>query len=656
MRHTSDYTRGEHIPIFHNGSFQLPVMRYTGLIDDKALSMLKASDAYFLRSKKQLEQRGTYLCYALKCLEFVTTEYVDSISPHVELLTYLKLSTIMSECQEHERAEFYLMKLLEISSRYGLAYMSFLAELSGAKQLMRNSPRLAVSYIDDKISKYEDLQLLEFADLFRLVRVESLMKYDCNGAIAVLDSVSEPASKAHGTIRAISSLYRSNILNYRNPFCRQDNRVVEAQQELDDNKAPAQLKAMALLLRFSMLLKSGRIDQSESVLTELNNFIATEHSQKWHAWKDDGTFEISIPISANGDLICDITCEVSWLSSNEFVILYYALTACKIMLKSPKSSAASKTLQYCKDLVDKEMSCVASLMPEHSAVRQRIEDLRNMILIYQAWCNLLNDDLTYQSRIEEILNVHNRSERTQMSAAVIQQILYYFGMSGQASALPELATYYYMLLKKKERDYTECDPNDAYSDIIFTTTPGYLKSISSIKEIDIMATLCLETLVGYRNPKTWRANSCSDGTETNNFELQALDEDATIFDFVNDSSNTIFQVTHWTVRSFIQHSDTAPHLKQNAEQQMEQISMSESGFALTTMLNYLLFRFNRNSLELREVYLERTLLSVKSSLTLPSQKAINTYVLKYLLGELQEQPGHHLFQEISVRLQFLNGE
>lgn len=653
----------EHLPVFSRDSFRFSINLNNGLESSRVLKLLRTSDAYVSKSKDDLPHRYSLLSYALKCLELVLHHYSENLTPQLELLTYLKIAIALAESEVPEKAEAYLLRLLELSKRNNLVLMTFVSEFIGGQILAKNNPKLSISYVEEKITRYDELGLHQLSDLFRVLKVSSYMQFNPIGAINALHTLSERHS-VDPFLRGISLLYLCNVLSYTDPAydCREN--IDKAQKLLSENKrTPIQLQAMLLLLKFSILVKSGSHEESEIVMNELNVLVSAQHSEKWIGWNETGTFQIELPLPISDGEITTISCEALWLTSNEFVIIYYALTALKILVHNPKGNASSRALQYCRELIDNELHQSSSngAVIHDSPIRSRIANLRDTIIVYQAWSNFLREKSNFDSEIEEIVRAHNRSKLKDkillVTNGTINNILYLFGISSLAGKHRKRAEYYFLLL----RDIKSFDANvgnecmRAYS----VLAPPHLSAISKTDELKVFSTIHLLLLSEYHTRKP-RTNNDVPVTK-NNLDSMYTDLDCYARNFKPQAFNhrELFRclpsITYWALKELF--STNESELLLNLEtKNLEELSSSESGVAFTSILNFLLFRRFHDHTEVSKKYLERTLKSVNASVMLRFQRSLNRFLLTSLIEEFNSHADRELYEEIKVRLEFLSDD
>lgn len=643
----------EHIPIFSSDHFKFPINANNGSESNRVIKLLRTSDAYISKSKDDLLHRYTLLSYALKCLEFILHHYSEYLTPQLELLTYLKIAIALVESEVPEKAEAYLLRLLKLSKRNNLVSISFVSEFIGGQILAKNNPKLSISYVEEKITRYDELGLHQLSDLFRVLKVTSYMHFNPIGATNALLTLSERHS-VDPFLRGISLLYLCNVLSYTDPAYDCKEKLDKAQELLFKNKrSPIQLRAMLLLLKFSILVKSGSHEESEIVMNELNVLVSAQHSEKWVEWKETGTFQIELPLPISDGEITTIFCEASWLTSNEFVIIYYALTALKMLVHNPKGNASSRALQYCRDLIDNEIQQSSS----NGVLSSRIAHLRDTIIVYQAWSSFLKEKPNFNSEIEEIVRVHNRNELKDIKLLVtddtISNILYLFGISSLADKHRETAEYYFLLLKNRKS--VDANVGNECMRAYSVLAPPHLSGISKTDELKVFSTIHLLLLSEYHATKP----GINDAPAAENLALMYMDLDCYARNFKpqafshNELSRCMPLITYWALKELF--STNSSDLVLNLEtKNLEEISNSESGLAFTSILNFLLFRRFHGDTEVSKRYLERTLNSVKGSLMLRIQRSLNRFLLTSLIEELNSHADQELYEEIKVRLDFVS--
>lgn len=650
----------EHIPVFSRDSFKLHINANNESRSDRVTKLLRTSDAFISKSKDDINHRYTLLSYALKCLELIMHQYSEYLTPQLELLTYLKTAIALVESEVPEKAEAYLLRLLELSKRNNLVLISFVCEFIGGQILARNNPKLCISYVEEKITRYDELGLHQLSDLLRVLKVSSYMHFNPIGATNALFTLSERHS-VDPFLRGISLLYLCNVLSYTDPSYDCRDKIEKAKDLLLGNKrTPIQLQAMLLLLKFSILVKSGSHEESEIVMNELNVLVSAQHSEKWAGWNETGTFQIELPLPISDGELTTIFCDASWLTSNEFVIIYYALTALKMLVHNPKGNASSRALQYCRDLIDNEVQQVSlnGRVIYDTRIRSRIANLRETIIVYQAWSSFVKEKPNFESEIEGIVHAYNENELKDeillATDSTISNILYLFGVSSLVDEHRERAEYYFLLLKnKKSLDASVgYESTRAYSVI----APPLLSGISKTDELRVFSMIHLVLLSEYhsRDP---RVND--DAPAENNLSAMCMDLDTYARNFKpqefnhTEISRCIPSITYWVLKELF--STNGSELSSNLEtKNLEELSSSELGVAFTSIVNFLLFRRFHNGTDMSKRYLERTLNSVKASLMLRFQRSLNKFLLASLIEEFNNHADQELYEEIKVRLDFVS--
>lgn len=647
-----------HIPIYNKGSFCLPKFEECENVKEKAvIKLLRASDAYMTRSKNANDMRDQYLYNAIKSLELVCLNYAALISPQLELLTYLKLALVMIELHEVEKAEKYLLNVLEITTRHNLILFSFVAEYFGGQLLHKTNPKLSPRYLQEKIMKYDKKGLCQFADLLRTLRIMTIIEDDpANALIMLNESLDNP--NLDPMIRSICLIFHCNIAPHHRKHDDCKTKLDEVQSIfLNLDEVPIQLRAMYLLSKYAISVKNREQDESEVVMKELNVLISSEHGVNWTEWSECGSFNIPVRVSFNDDLLTELNCEVPWLTSNEFVITFYALTSLKLLQQNPKATAATKTLKYCMELIDNDLQfSVQQSIQSQSTLRNHISKIRDSILVYQAWDDLLKDKPSSTSKLEELVGNFNQdamhANNPHSPRRIVGNVLFLLGVACQVKGQKKEAQYFYSLIQQ------------GYNNLVKSNGGSFLETLSVADkdmlthrsdDIKLLSALHLLLLHEYFN----ETDSELEGSRSHSFELtelyarmdtytRGLKGQLSVENFLDR-----FAVTYYTSKSVLFDGKENLFLEMS-QGEMEEFSKSGSGSALTTMLNYVLFHNDNDKNNLRMIYLERTMQSIKISLWQEFKKPLNVFVLRALEAELNPHTELDLLAEIRIRLEFLS--
>ncbi|CAK7901950.1 hypothetical protein CAAN1_06S06722 [[Candida] anglica] len=430
-------------------------------------SLISASD-YFLAKAHELvlttnEDSGRQVyCKMVKisiqALLILLNRYKQSLNPKFESIICFKLARIyFSETDNINRAEDYVNRAISIASRNNLVQIKFVSEFLGALILQATNSPLISNYLDERISSLRSMKMYRLANLFTILKINYLMVMDSATGLVVLQSLCRDPEIDVGT-KALSFLYQASIHLYRgSPKIALE--LLEQTQVMDSPlNFPIQLKAMYYLQKLLVLVQTNQSKLSKVVMKEIGKFLLEQQEKGWKSWNEDGTFQISFPI----ENISNISYRVSWLNSDEFVVIFYFLTGVS-MLNNGKNKSL-KVFNRCLQIINSQLSQLTDdkisernfSSTELSKKKLKFTYMKYSVHYYQILQNFMNNDFTSScwKPLEEFLEKVNTNqfndEEWTCYQLLVPNILYLFALYHQHSGDLQKAKKYYI----KVRDYT----------------------------------------------------------------------------------------------------------------------------------------------------------------------------------------------------------
>lgn len=394
---------------------------------------------------------------ALKALHMLITKYRTSLNPALELVVYYELAHIyFSETENLEMADTYINKAIALSSRHNLVRSRIICEFLCSQILQTSNPNLVASYLVEKQTSYSNQGLHNISDLFALARVNNLLVTDAQTGLTTLQSICQRPG-VHPIVRILSLLYQTSLNLYQgNP---EDGALcISEVEKLLTPDHPPQLRAMCHLLKFAYYISANKAEKGKPYLEILSSFISLQRLGNWKGWQEDGAFETTVPIINDGEE--EVPFRVLWLSSDEFVIMFYFLSGVLFLTTGASHKRTNKVFSTCLDIIGLQIEELTKAkqstrnfpIAELTGKIVRLNYVRFSIHFYRVWLNfIVADDFTGVAFLQGFIKSFDEDNFTKEELCyyrpLIPRILYLTAIYFQAHGDLKAAKYYFARVK-----------------------------------------------------------------------------------------------------------------------------------------------------------------------------------------------------------------
>lgn len=405
-------------------------------------------------SKKGLRIYFKLVKLAVQSLLILIKRYGKCLNPELELYVYLKLSKIyFNETENIDRADEYVNRAIVIASRNNLPQIKLACELLACQILIKTDPKLSINYINAKVSFYDTEGLKSQANLFLLLKVSALSVFDSDSAMMALYSLSKEMS-IEVNMKATSLLYQSMLCLYRGApsdalrMCDEVDKLVTPLSIF-----PVQLTAMGHLIRYASFILSNKISDATTYMRRINNFILGEQKNAWKDWNEDGSIRIALNLVQSDAFENQYEYDLSWLNSDEFVILFYFFMGIHLMLDSRSTKKAHRVFKKCLDILSGQLNELNGIKSKRNYSLHKLRNsklrlyyVKYNIQYYQLWLKFLSNEFTDLEPLDEFINSYASfgDEELCYFDSIIPKLLYLRGIYSQYSGNLAAAKYYYM--------------------------------------------------------------------------------------------------------------------------------------------------------------------------------------------------------------------
>lgn len=630
---------------------------------------------------------------SIKSLLLLIRKYSKCLNPYLELIIYFKLARIyFIETENINRADDYVNKAISIATRNNLIKVKFICEFLAAQILEKSNPKLSLNYINERISNFKMIGLHSLGSLFALLKIDNLLSQDPNTGLIVLQSLCQDP-QIDNTTRALCFIYQSNLHLYRGSPKHSLELLNHAEKLMygHEENYPIQLQAILFLLKYSVYIHTDDSAGSKDVMQFISNFILTEQLKHWNSWKEDGTFKIKIDIPSSNGLNSDLSYRVTWLNSDEFVIMFYFLTGVHFLPEIyNKKYKSKKVFQKCLQILDNQLHELRGMgntercFPLNQLTKKiiRLSFIRYYINYYQVWMNFLDKNFTNIDPLNEFLeNYHNSKfsdEELCYYKLLIPNIFYLFGIFFQYKGDLKAAKYYYM----RVRSFTlyEQEPSNTieYSSILQSSLGvggETFQSKGQFSELYIYSTLHLVMLTEfevYQITKSSHTNIINDRDDTYRFRSHLYLDLTKIFDQKDKKTSNSFNmnlagssqtlIITYNLLLSIYDNNYSGSGKVNAESSeypqilydaMKGSNSMHSFPYLISLIHYVTYLLS-TSLADKELALKMCLSLVSMENCSDNERIVNLFILKDYSLQLHEEGDYDKGSLIETQLRYLH--
>ncbi|KAK6462380.1 nuclear pore complex subunit [Scheffersomyces coipomensis] len=418
-------------------------------------NFLKAAHKSVLNtnSKQGMVDYNNTVELSIKALLMILTKYNRYLNPYLESTICLKVATILfNETLSIELADEYVNKAIDIASRNNIILLKFEAEYLQVKILQSTNMTMVMHYLNEKTMYYQRSGLHEFACLFQFCKVHHLLNTDIISGLNALEMMLQD-QPWNNSIQVYKFLFHaSQHLHRGSPMqALSDVQVVAPLLATVNIK---QLYAMQLVSKFSAYIQCNDIENGNIAMRELSDFVMGEQKHSWKSWKEDGSFDIPIQVTL---LQIEYNFTVKWLSSDEFVIMFYYLTGMHLLSEAANGKKkAKKVFERCSQIIEKQLK---ELTGEISSKRKfdtsqlhkkviKMKFIKYNIDYYKVWIGFLNSqfkDIKYLNQfMSDFNNGKFKPEEQVVFESLIPKVYYLFAVYYHYMGDLQAAKYHYM--------------------------------------------------------------------------------------------------------------------------------------------------------------------------------------------------------------------
>lgn len=601
-------------------------------------SVLDANDIQGTKSYYKLVK------LAVKSLQMVVRKYTASLNPELELVVYYKLAQLYySETENLHTADHYINKAISLATRHNLVKIRVTSEFLCSRILEASNPNLLSSYLVEKHATYSSRGLHNIADLFALARVNNLLVTDTSTGLTALHSIGLRKG-VHPMLRTLCLLYQANLHLHRGVPDEGHHCIMETSTLLAD--APPQLLAMCHLLQFAYYIQVDNIEQGKACLQVLSDFVSLQRKNHWGGWREDGSFEIHVPILKEET----IPFRVLWLNSDEFVIVFYFLSGVLFLSEGNNYKRTNKVFSTCLDIIElqlKELTKVR-VSSRNFPISQltgkivRLNFLRYSVHFYRVWLSFMQNDFKgivfLQSFIKDFNEDNFTKEELCYYKLLIPRILYLTATYFQAHGDWRAAKYYFA----RVRHMSSSSQSTSGPEISLLQKGLGIGCESSLakdtySELHLYSTLHLLLLTEYEMRMVSQIDSDESRTKTARCRTylgmlyadltHALEKDGTNF----SGSNALFRLSFKSVVCVYFNKGLKENQNTSHVPEITKLLETVSGASFAVLLaKYVLFRLSV-SLDQSKKYLEECMKMVEND-----ENVLGIFVLLEISGREQD--------------------
>lgn len=398
---------------------------------------------------------------SIKALLILTKRYAQFLNPELKLIAYFKLAKIyFSETENLNKADDYINKAINVSSRNNLINLKFMSEVLAAQILEKTNPNLLLNYLNEKINNYKNLKLNNYANLFQFLKVSNSLLLNYSSGLIVLQSVTQDPDIDQIT-KALFMLHQCNMHLYRGSPNEASNLLEQISFQIFNSgvEFPVQVRAMFYLLSLLKNIQINNIDACERCTKDVNLLINSEQKNKWRSWGEDGKFRINIPMGSEYSKL-GFSYQVSWLSSDDFVIMFYFLLGMSLLEQAHNGKRkAKKVFDRCLQIIEKQIQELTTKV--QSSRNFPLNQLNNKLIklhymkyninYYQVWMNFLTNNFSDISPLNEFMSRYNKnsfnSEELCYYRLLLPKLFYVFGLYYHNAGDMAASKFYFMKVR-----------------------------------------------------------------------------------------------------------------------------------------------------------------------------------------------------------------
>ncbi|KAM9895635.1 hypothetical protein OXX79_007977 [Metschnikowia pulcherrima] len=410
---------------------------------------------------------------AIKALNILLNEYGSSLNPHLESIIYQKLGMLyLKETQCLDKAEQFVSMSISMAKKHHLDNIRVVSEFLYCQVLEALDHTSLLPFLADKQAYYEKEGYLNIAKLYSMMKMKQLVVGATTLGSANFTSHSSE-TEPHPHITTLSLIHDASMNLYRGSSSSARASIKKAQSSIMNGNSPPQLVALGYLTMLSFCAQVDDVNLGKACVDILSELISSQREENWGKWRDDGIFDIEIPLFAETSQATAF--HVQWLTSDEFVILFYFLHGTLGLTNYLDSEQTKKILSFCLHITNIQLGQLTEIGSTSRSFRVsylsdrivRLGYIRYSTIFYQLWIEMRGNDFGSISSIKSFLDCFDGENFTKEEmcyyALLVPKYLYlaalYYHSRGDLSA----AKYYYIRVRK-----AFCGPSDTDSATIST--------------------------------------------------------------------------------------------------------------------------------------------------------------------------------------------
>lgn len=399
----------------------------------------------------------SYVKVALKALHMLLSEHATRLNPSLELAVHYKLAKLyFFETLNATVAELYISKAISLSARHNLLSIRASCEFLYCQILESSKAGLVEPFFLERKTFYNKCKWDNIANMFSLLRANLLMTTSLQNGVAALQLLSTSTTALFAHI--LSLVLLANVGMYRGSPETSSEYLSRARKAIEQVLAPPQLKVMVMLGQLACFVQLNHADKAKGLIEELSKIVNSQREAKWESWREDGYFTLSIPVAEGQDT--SLSFDVQWLSSDEFVIMYYFLSGVLLLQESANYKRAHKILSTCLEIINIQLE---ELTQAKQSTRSfsvslltgkivRLNYTRFCVYYYKLWLDFMHkDDFTGIALIEGFVKSFDESNFTKEELCyyklLIPRFYYLAGLYYHSHGDLVAAKYYYQRVR-----------------------------------------------------------------------------------------------------------------------------------------------------------------------------------------------------------------